>query len=408
LGYLGVERYGLWIVISSTIAILGFADLGMGNGLINAISEAHGKGDNELADRYVSSAFFMLTSIALVLGILFVFLYPHVSWPWLFNISSNQARNEAGPAIIIFVVCFLVNLPLGIVQRIQIGYQEGFFNSIWQALGNLFGLGSVLLAIHLKANLPWLVFAMAGVPILATAMNGLVLFCFRRPWLIPKIKFVSFVVAQRVLKTGFLFLILQIAGAIGYQSDNFVISHFLGASYVPQYSIPMKLFMQVPLLLGFVLSPLWPAYGEAITRRDVAWIRKTFSRSIKFSLSVNIIPALLLIIYAPAIINIWVGSKIMPPFILLLGLGIWTILTSLGGPIAVLLNGTGAIKIQIICASLMGISNILVSIFLVSKIGVAGPIYGTLITWTFFNLIPLLIYIPRMFASWKPVIIEPL
>ncbi len=402
LSYLGAERYGLWIVMSSTIAMLGFADLGMGNGLINAVSEAHGKNDKELANRYVSSAFLMLTCIALIIGITFAILYPYVSWSWVFNISSSQARSEAGPAILVLAACFLINLPLGIVQRVQIGYQDGFFNGVWQAFGNLLALGSVLLAIQFKADLPWMVFAMAGVPVFATVINGVILFGVQRPWALPKFKNVSLFAAQRVLKTSFLFLILQIAVALGYQSDNFVISHFLGASYVPQYQVPMKLFMLVPLMVGFVLTPLWPAYGEAIARHDVAWIRRAYSVSMKLALSLNVIAAILLVFFGPALIHIWVGSNINPPLILLLGLGLWTALNGLGGPIAMLLNGTNAIGIQVICASVMAVSNILLSIFLVGKIGVAGPIYGTVITWTAFNLIPYMIYIPRMFSSWQP------
>ena len=38
LDYLGVERYGLLITITSFAALLNFADLGIGNGLINAVS----------------------------------------------------------------------------------------------------------------------------------------------------------------------------------------------------------------------------------------------------------------------------------------------------------------------------------------------------------------------------------
>jgi len=401
LGYLGVERYGLWVVISSTIAMLGFADLGMGNGLINAISEANGKDDQELASRYVSSAFFMLMFVALILGTIFALLFPSIPWQWVFNISSSQAISEAGGAIVTFVVCFLISLPLSVIQRIQIGFQEGFYNSLWQALGKLLGLGGVLMAIHFKASLQWMVFAMAGVPLLATVLNGVVLFGFKRPWLLPKAKAVSLHFAQRVLRTGFLFLILQVAMALGYQSDNLVISHFLGARYVPQYTIPMRLFMIVPLLLNFVLSPLWPAYGEAIARHDTYWIRKTFIRSIRLALAVNLGPAILLVIFAPSIIHLWVGPEVTPPFVLLLGLGIWAILNGLGAPIAMLLNGTNVLGIQVVCASLMGLSNIVLSVILVQKIGIAGPIYGTLITWTLINLIPLLIYIPRMFASWR-------
>jgi O-antigen/teichoic acid export membrane protein len=246
-----------------------------------------------------------------------------------------------------------------------------------------------------------MVFAMAGVPLIATVLNGVVLFKYRRPWLWPRMKAVSLPVAQRVLKTGVLFLVLQIAAALGYQSDTLVISHFLGAGYVPQYSIPMKLFTIIPILLSFVLSPLWPAYGEAIERHDIDWIRKTFARSIKLALTVNVMPAILLVIFAPFIIKFWVGPEVSPPFILLLGLGVWAILNSLGGPIAMLLNGANAIAIQVVCALLMGLSNIVFSIILVQKIGVAGPIYSTLITWTLINLIPLLVYIPRMFSSWQ-------
>jgi hypothetical protein len=38
--YLGTERYGLWMTITSVVAMMSFADLGIGNGLLNSISEA--------------------------------------------------------------------------------------------------------------------------------------------------------------------------------------------------------------------------------------------------------------------------------------------------------------------------------------------------------------------------------
>jgi O-antigen/teichoic acid export membrane protein len=45
LNYLGAERYGLWMTISSVIAMMVFADFGIGNGLMNAITESYGKND---------------------------------------------------------------------------------------------------------------------------------------------------------------------------------------------------------------------------------------------------------------------------------------------------------------------------------------------------------------------------
>src|SRR5438132_210743 len=45
LHYLGLERYGVWVTMSSVIAIMSFVDLGIGNGILSAVSDANGKDD---------------------------------------------------------------------------------------------------------------------------------------------------------------------------------------------------------------------------------------------------------------------------------------------------------------------------------------------------------------------------
>ena len=113
LHYLGSERYGMWMTISSVIAMLGFADLGLGLGLMNAVAEAHGTDDRQAAVHYVSSAFFMLTGVAVIIGLAFALIYSHIPWARLFNVTSPLAVQEAGPAMAVFVACFTLNLPLG-------------------------------------------------------------------------------------------------------------------------------------------------------------------------------------------------------------------------------------------------------------------------------------------------------
>jgi O-antigen/teichoic acid export membrane protein len=185
LKYLGTERYGLWMTISSVIAMLGFSDLGINNGLLNGISRAHGLDDRALAKQYVSSAFFLLTAIAITIGVLFAAAYRWIPWGSLFRVQSAQALAEAGPAVAIFIGCFLFNIPTGIVTRVQVGYQDGFSANLWSSLGSVLCLVSLLLVIHLRGSLPYLVLAMAGAPVLALLLNGAVLFSVQRPWLVP-------------------------------------------------------------------------------------------------------------------------------------------------------------------------------------------------------------------------------
>ena len=39
LGYLGADRFGLWMTIASLQAIFAFADFGLGNGVLNTVAE---------------------------------------------------------------------------------------------------------------------------------------------------------------------------------------------------------------------------------------------------------------------------------------------------------------------------------------------------------------------------------
>src|SRR4051812_23716437 len=76
LHYLGAERYGLWATLSSLIALASFADFGLGNGLLNALSSAHGRDDREAGAREVSTAFILLLAVAATLCVAFLLAYP--------------------------------------------------------------------------------------------------------------------------------------------------------------------------------------------------------------------------------------------------------------------------------------------------------------------------------------------
>lgn len=398
--YLGSERYGLWVTIMSVITALGFADLGIGNGLMNAISDANGRDDRESARGYVSSAWFMLTGLSILGGLAFLVLYPIIPWARIFNLTSDAVIAEAGPATAVFVVCFLLNMPLSLVQRIQAGYQEGMTNSLWMVFGYVLGFVALLVAIQARASLPWLVLAMAGTPVFATFLNNVVMFGMRRRWLRPRLSSITEGTAKKIVSVGFLFFVLQVAVAAAYSSDNIVVAQILGPQGVTQYSVPLRLFQIAPQILGMLLYPLWPAYGEAIARGDMAWVRRTLKRSILIGLAINIPPSLFLIGFGVPVIHLWIdNTTITPPFLLLLGFGAWSIMNSFTGPIAMLLNGATVIRFQVICSSIMAVMNLTLSIILTSLIGLPGPIWASIISVTICILIPSALFIPKLLAE---------
>jgi O-antigen/teichoic acid export membrane protein len=278
LSYLGTERYGMWMTISSLIAVLSFADLGMGNGLLNAVAHAHGRGDVRAIRSYVSSGFAILSVVACCVLVGFAVAYPWVTWAKIFNANGALAQSEAGPALATFVALFAINIPLGVVGRVQVGLQQSFRASLWQCAGSLAGLASMLAVIRLQAGLPWLVAAAFGPPALAAALNTVLYLGRTRVDLRPRFADVSRGTVKHVAKTGVLFLILQLVAAVAYASDNLVIAQMLGASAVADYAIPEKLFSLIAMALAMMLAPLWPAYGEALARGVRLWVRRSCGR----------------------------------------------------------------------------------------------------------------------------------
>lgn len=399
LHYLGVERYGMWMTISATIAMFSFADLGIGNGLLNAISESHGRGDHDSAAKYVSSAFFTLIGLALVIGLGFAVAYPLVPWARIFNVSSALAASEAGPAVAVFVGSFLIAMPLGVVQRVRMGYQEGFIDSIWAAGGSILAFGAVLLAVRLNASLPWLVASMAAAPALVQLVNAGVLFGRKYPWLRPRFAGIDKSAASRVMRTGGYFFILQIAGAVAYQSDSIILAQMLGPAAVTRYAIPMKLFSLTPMILGFAYAALWPAYGEAMTRGDVAWARVTLKRSLVVGLGIAVPVSALIVLVGRPVIAWWVGPDVVPTYLVLVAMGVWASMGAIGGSVASFLNGAGVLRFQAITAILMMVANVVFSIALTRAVGLSGVVWGSVLSQTIFILLPTGLYIRYLFRS---------
>ena len=105
LAYLGAERFGVWSTLSALVLALQFADLGLGNGVVNAVSSAFGARDQAALRRYVSSAAFALLGVCLALGMLAWAVVPGVAWASVFNLQGALARAEVLPAVAVFAGC---------------------------------------------------------------------------------------------------------------------------------------------------------------------------------------------------------------------------------------------------------------------------------------------------------------
>lgn len=396
LKYLGNERFGLWMTISSVLAMAAFADFGVGNGVLNTVAKAFGKDDIEGVRKAVSSGFAVLNTIAAFLLLSFFSIYRFVNWADFFRVVSPQAKAEAGPALAVFAVCFALNVSMDVVQRVQLGLQQGYRYGLWQLCGSAAGFIGVLGGIWLHVSLPVLVIAIAGAPIFATALNTFHFFGFVRPDLRPSRKFVSAHVISEIAKLGGLFFVLQLVVAVSYSGDNFIIARTLGAVNVPEYSIPQRMFALVTVMLGMLVAPLWPAYGEAIARGDIPWVRRTLGRSLLIVLTLASAISSVLLIMSPKLIYWWVGHRVHPSFLLLLGLALCSVMDSCAGALASFLNGASVVKFQVIVASVFGAGCLTLKVFFIHRFGISGVPWANIVAYGLLSAVPCAIYVPRL------------
>jgi O-antigen/teichoic acid export membrane protein len=396
LKYLGNERFGLWMTIISVLTMAAFADFGVGNGVLTTVANAFGRDDMEDVRKAVSSGFALLNAIAGGLLFAFFILYRFVNWGDFFHVASPQARIEAGPALAVFACCFACNVSMDVVQRVQLGLQQGYRYGLWQMSGSITGLIGVLTGIALHVSLPVLVIAMAGAPTFATALNTIHFFGFVRPDLRPRRELVSRDMINRIAKLGGLFLVLQVVVAVSFSADNFIIARTLGAVNVPEYSIPQRMFSLITMMSAMMVAPLWPAYGEAISRGDMTWVRHTLRTSLLLVLTASSIASATILLLSHRLIYWWVGSRIHPPFILLLGLAIWTVIGCCGDALASFLNDASIIRFQASVGAAFGVGCLILKVFFVRRFGIAAVPWATVIAYSLLNALPCVLYVPRI------------
>jgi len=404
--YLGAERYGLWMVLISFISAMGFADLGIGNGLMNAVAEAYGKDDHDLARRYVTSALALMLGIAVVLVLAGSAAYPFIPWARVFNVRSAAVAAEGAAAFLVLFGWFVVNIPLGVITRAQAGLQRDYWSQTISACGNIISLLGLIVVIVFHGSLAWLVFASTFGTVLATLANGWVLFraC---PWLLPRWRAFQAHAAIRILKMGLLFFVLQCAGAVAFTSDNIVIARVLGVAAVAVYAVPQKLFTFVSMLFSMGLTPIWPAYTEAAARNDAAWVRRAFRNMLGVTLGISVPVCLLFAVTGPWIVHAVVSKSLPVPVHLYWALAAWTVIATTTAAMSIVLNGLGILKAQAFIGVVGSTVNLALSIFLTMRLGVVGVCLGSIIAQVLIVFPFDAFVIRRAFRQMTPTWLDP-
>ncbi|HUB91126.1 MAG TPA: hypothetical protein VMA74_15485 [Dyella sp.] len=392
---LGPKLFGVWATLVSLVIFAGFLDFGIGNGTMNLVAAAQGRGAYDEIGPILREGRRTLLWLALWLAVASSIALPLVPWQHLLGLPDEMAAScRTATAAILFTVVLAV--PLNLANRVQLGLGRGDRAFRWQALGQLLTTAVVIVLAKLDASLPLLVLAAVATPLVASAANTWLL------WLEPQMassgKKNDPTIATHIRREGLLFFVLQLAAALAYSADLPLISTLRSPADAGTYAIVQRLFSVIPLGLGLIWTPLWPIYRQALAAGDYRWVMHTLRRSVVLAVLAAFFTSSVLMLGFDRIVPLWVHKPVAIAGTLLEGFVVWCTVNAAGTAIATFLNAASVMRYQVITAAIFAIACIGLKAWAISHFGIWIVPWITATTFLFLNLAPTLLLGPRIIA----------
>lgn len=378
LHYFGPIKYGIWLVISSILTYLRIADFGLGHSMLTFISQTPKSSHHRIIIYRSISLFVIISAIFIVVMVILRYLFP--GWISILGKIPLSLQDESSSTLLIISILTLIQLPLASLLSVFSGLQQVHWNRIYNLFHSIVFLAGLLLTVLIGGNLLTLAILTGFGGLLIGIASGVHLF-LSHPQVRPRFREkVSDAPSIRLLFTsGIRFFTLQIASIIILNTDNLVISHFLGTEEVTSYAVTFKLFITGLMMVTALIIALWPIYGRAFGRGDWQWIQRTYN----YSFFLQIIPGGLVwiggVIFCQLIINIWTGPAGYGGLLVAFALGGYVYISSFGGANHSLINGLNPTNIVVVFGIIEAILNLVISLVLVKPLGIGGVALGTFI-----------------------------
>jgi len=383
INYLGGEKYGLWALLVSIAMWFIIFDFGFGVSLKNKIGEFKEKGEKEEEYKTIISVFGILFFIFLVLFSLILGLcalgIPVKLWG-KYGLPSKELNYS------FFVISFLIliRLPLNVTKGIYYIHNRGYYYNYFITISNIVSLILIFIFVKLKAQ----------IYVLMTLAFGIeVIFIFLLYIKFMNDRFNTFKILQLNLKhvsnvfsVGIYFFIIGIFSLIAYRIDNVVIERFIDLKSVAIYSVVYKLYSYSVVIPDILFHTLWPKYTLLYYKNEKATLVSILKKQYFLTSIYGLIVAFVMLFGGKSIILIWTARNVIPPQNLLAGFALLVWFNCMNSSSITYLNALSIVRQRSILQILNALVNLVLSVFLVQKIGIMGVLLGTLIPYAIFIL----------------------
>jgi O-antigen/teichoic acid export membrane protein len=380
---LGATGYGLWTLVVSLTGYFGLLDLGIRSSVGRFVARYMALHDEDKVNRTVSTAFAILAAgglLALLATVAVVTLF-------FGNFKVEPQYLAAGrTALLITGINVACILPLGI------------FSAVLIALDRFDILSGINIAVELMRAVLMVILLTRGHGVVAMACVGLLLTAIQYTAVTVAAKLLhrSLRVSWRLVDRsssrelfgfGIYRFIWIVANQLIFYSDSVVIGVFLSASAITYFAIGGSLIAYGRTVVSLVTDTLVPTAARLDAKQDVAGLRKLLISGTMMALMVAAPVCLGFWFLGKQFIELWMGRQYVSSAVFLIVLTIPQLGSMSQYVSGLILAGMAKHKMLAYLVLCEGVANLLLSIFLVRKIGLIGVAWGTVIPSLIFTSI---------------------
>lgn len=387
------DRFAGWVLMLQIAAYANYLNFGVQTAISRFLAQAMERGDDEARDSLISTSLAMLWGAAIVAIVAFAVVLAFL--PHLLPEAPKSLLSELAIGTAELALSAALLLPLSTYTGILIGLHKNEMPALAIGGTRLLGALFVIVAGYHTHSLIWLSFWIS-----IWNLIGGVLQYFMAYRLLPTMR-VTFAAIRKPMfatlihyctgLTVFSFGMLLVSGL-----DVSIVGYFSFAAAGP-YAIASTLLTFVSGLSFSIFSALLTPIAVLQERGENSKIAQIVLTTTRLSSYVNLLLIILVFYQGNTLMLRWVGPSYAPQALAILEVLVCAqMVRSIGGVYSTALVAIGQQNFGITAALLEGVSNLVLSIVAVKKMGPIGVAWGTLLG-SIVGLIALVVYVfPRV------------
>lgn len=306
LKYLGTEAYGLIGFFATTQALLQLLDLGLSPTINREVARCSATNKMQVARSLLHTLSIVYWGMALVIGLIILFLAPFISNHWLQ--AKSLPTDTITQALMLMGLVVACRWPVGLYMGALMGMQRVALSSIINtAFGTLSSLGTVAVLIlvspTIKAFFIWQ--ACVGV-CYALVMHWVA-------WYVLDGKKEKHTFSVSHLKRVWKFSVgmsgVTITGVILMQTDKLLLSKLLSLEDFGRYTLAALVANCLYILLTPLFNSIYPRMSALVASNEIDKLTELYKNGTRLFLAALFPIAIIIAVFSQNLLYVWTGNQ---------------------------------------------------------------------------------------------------